>query len=444
MNNEIISDKLLVLGGSHKNDENATGGFGKAKEVLFFAWNYWEILSCPTSKDLYYVDSEMIGKEPIRHQKGNFTRGTIIKIKYDSKEYEAFWWKQNIKAFVRTCTTKCKIFLNDRELERLDARGKKYEYDIATLRINKSKPQDSMYIRINGITMFTWYMSVDIPATVTIDLKGKSIDLLASSRESIKSDYQRAFNKIVEGILTNPKSLVEKDDKIYIDKYIKREIEEFREVIVSEYNYEPELIQAVNVAVEACMSGEKSLIESTIEDIKDIDPEVAERLRMVVNGCYTSELGYSYVVHRYQNKNPAIDPTSPKAQVILHNWKLVVDELTKMYYPNLNYVVGFDFDPAVNASYTKGANAGSGIGTSDHICVNPTKIKQYSDALALGHWIFPKACHELAHVEIDNHNEYFCSTWAKFMESMGDNPRKWVNIFNQAKHEVSRINKNRK
>jgi hypothetical protein len=106
MDNNIISDKLLTLGGSFKDSETATGGFGKAKEVLFFCWGYWEIESRPTTKDSYYVSSEMINKEPIRKTQGSFKTGTLIKIKYESDSDSKDSWIANIKDFLKFCTMK--------------------------------------------------------------------------------------------------------------------------------------------------------------------------------------------------------------------------------------------------------------------------------------------------------------------------------------------------
>src|SRR3990167_5068098 len=39
---ETITDRLLTLGGTYK-EEGAVGGFGVAKELLFFAWPEWHI-----------------------------------------------------------------------------------------------------------------------------------------------------------------------------------------------------------------------------------------------------------------------------------------------------------------------------------------------------------------------------------------------------------------
>jgi HSP90 family molecular chaperone len=112
MTADIILNKLLVLGGTFKENANSTGGFGKAKEVLFFCWDEWQIDSRPTTKDRFFVSSEMIGKKPIEHLTGNYSRGTKIKIKFDPESDSVWKWSGDIKDFIKTCSTKCQIFLN--------------------------------------------------------------------------------------------------------------------------------------------------------------------------------------------------------------------------------------------------------------------------------------------------------------------------------------------
>ena len=75
MDSNIINNKLLTLGGSQK-DAGAVGGFGKAKEVLFFCHSEWSITSCPNKTTKYFINHQMIDKVPIRITKGEFNRGT--------------------------------------------------------------------------------------------------------------------------------------------------------------------------------------------------------------------------------------------------------------------------------------------------------------------------------------------------------------------------------
>ena len=105
----------------------------------------------------------------------------------------------------------------------------------------------------------------------------------------------------------------------------------------------------------------------------------------------------------------------------------------KKNHCDIKYTVGFTFDPNVNATLLQGS------ATGNNILINPTKVKQYSDAIGLGHWLFQKACHEITHFCIENHNENFSIRWGSLMEDMGNNPRKWSGIFNKAKQEAAII-----
>src|SRR5210317_1685107 len=43
MDKDIILNKLLVMGVSHKESDDAVGSFGHAKILLYFSWPEWEI-----------------------------------------------------------------------------------------------------------------------------------------------------------------------------------------------------------------------------------------------------------------------------------------------------------------------------------------------------------------------------------------------------------------
>jgi hypothetical protein len=431
MDDKIISDKLLVLGGSFKNSSECTGGFGKAKEVLFFAWDFWEIKSSPTSYDSYYVSSDMINREPIKHITGKTNKGTCIKIKYDYDDYSKSSWEDFITNFVKTCTVKASIFLNGDKLETLPAKGKKLDYDNFVLRVNKSGTDDVIYIRINGITMFSRYVSAQIPATVTVDLKGCSVDMLSSSRESLKYSYQREIDKIVENILVNPRSVLEKNNKLYVDKYIKRGLEKL--LVEIENTCDVLTGDLLKQSITSFIAGQKDAVNECIEDLKHINPELASKLELIINNEYPSELGYSYVVHRHNNKVPSIDPNSKKAKRIIHMWKTILDELTVLKYPGYEFIVGLDFNPSCNASYTKGCDLGN-LGTKDHICINPTRVKSLKTA-EMGTYLFFKACHELTHINRDYHNEYFLIDFETLLNELSNDPKKWFTLFQKAANE---------
>ncbi|MFA5397345.1 MAG: ATP-binding protein [Methanogenium sp.] len=441
MSAETIYDKLLTLGGSFKNNANSTGGFGKAKEILFFAWAEWSIESSPNKRNRYYVDSNMIGRAPIIKTTGQYKRGTTIRIKIDSITPNRLGgvdndieWKFRIQSFVSTCTTRCRITLNGEVLQVLPDRGMKLEFDIATLRVNKSHPTNRIYIRINGITMFSRYMRTEIPALVTVDLKGNSIDLLSSSRESLVSGRQTQLDNIIANTLTNPKTVLIQASEgcVRIDKYLASQVKAAISQIAN--HLDPTLAKkAIELSNIADILPTPELTDAVSAFIEEIDDELAIQLQLIINNQYESKLGYTYVVKRYHNKAPDINPEGNKAQTIIHCWKRIIDAVVEENKLATNYLVGLTFNPDVNASVTT-------IDNTRYVLINPNKVPKYGDALSLGMYLFPKACHELAHFEYENHNEDFSCLMGKYIESLGNNPRKWIKLFSAVKLEAKQLN----
>jgi hypothetical protein len=331
------------------------------------------------------------------------------------------------------------VYLNGEKIETLPARGKKYEYPHSILRINKSGNSERVYIRINGIVMFSRYVSMELPAMVTVDLIGKSIELLSSSRESMQYSHQREIDGIIENMLVNPRSMIEKSTKTVIDKYLKKVFQSIIDIANFKYGFESGYIAE---RVLSCMeSGDTDGVIRNMEELKESTPEIAEKLSVIINNEYISEMGYSYIVRRHKNKVPAIDPTTKKAKKIIHFWKIILDEIIKERYQDLEYVPGFDFDPSANGSYTKDSDAGRGIGKKDQICVNPTKIKSLKTA-ELGTQLFFLACHELSHKHRDYHNEYFLEEYEGNLKLLSDSPKKWFTLFSAAAEDFKRINAN--
>jgi hypothetical protein len=512
MDGFTIETKFLTLGETQKGNTNTdgelpVGGFGKAKEIVCFTWKYWSIESRPTSRDLFYVDSNMVGIEPMKHEHtkhASVNKGTTISIDYtNNKNYDKHDWIREIKFFVKTCTTKCEIFMNAEKLQTLPSRGTKKEYDLCTMTVNKSQKEFEagtgdftgydtsqgcqIFVRIGGITMFRRYMSTQIPALVTLDLKvgdvkNISLEMLNSSRESLQNKYQWKFDRIIEDILTNPrKTLYKRDDLVKIDRYamteavsikeehetkIKAEIEEeenhirqkeedlrkqvceglidfdteiqvFGEIEEQKEELEEKKSQtereviAVARVINAMANGDKYDIEYAIKEAEKINPNVGKMLRLTLDNVYTSDMGYTFVVHKYNDKKPDIDPKCAKAQTILHAWKTVVDEMMRRADIHIKYVVGFTFDP-----YTEAEFVPYFMGESQ-VLINPTKVEQYSDPEDLGFWLFFNAAHEITHNYISNHNEDFAIKMHDLLCQMSKNSSKWRGLFRKAKQESS-------
>lgn len=435
MSKETLVNKLLVLGGSEK-PAGATGGFGKAKEVLFFCWDTWRIITA-NGKKKCQVSSDMIGKAPIIEMDSKEV-GTSIMIKFPQVEgLDTKTWEQNIRFFVNSCSTNCKITLNDVELETMDRRGTRRELDWATIIVNKSIHSNKVFIRINGITMFYRYLHSELPALVMVDLKGNSIDILSSSRESMKSQYQRELDNLINDITSNPKSAIDNKPKKGFIKYDGCRIES---VITKIQSIAPEAAAEFKEII-------KQNTHSGITDYKAVERAVTTSLRTETAKQISEELGkqnisplgYEFIVKgeikRSGDLNMQIDVTSYKALKLMHYWKNIVLKVLQDNKIAGEFGVGFIFDDETNAECTT-------LNGKKYFLINPTIIKKTSDVMGIGMFMFPKACHEVAHLWESNHNETFTSAHGKLMEGMGTNFAEWKKLFYKTEEEVKARVKN--
>ena len=428
MTPDIIRDKLLTLGGSEK-AANSTGGFGKAKEILFFAWSQWSIGTSPNGKDSYRIDSNMIGKKPIEHVRTNCNRGTRIEIDFAESGYTRDKWENMTRAFVAYTTTRAKIYLNGRQLTTMEARGAKSEYDFCTVRVNKSKPAKVIIVRINGVPMFLNEIGVNLDATVMVDLKGNSTQILAANRDSLNYIYRYKLDSIISKFVKNPRSAADRiGEKIIFDEY-KAKVNKVRGIFhnISRTTENTQLIQKIAAVESNVVSGRNT--DELIEEIKEIDPDLGRKLQVIIKGEYESPLGYKFVVRRNNNARPVIDPLSNKAQTILHCWNRVIGELMTKHHPEVEYVVGLTYIPNAKATHVRY----NGV---SHFLINPVHVPKYGDYLSLGHYIFIEATHEVSHVNNEDHDENFTVEWSKLMENMGVEPRFWKKLFLEAKQEI--------
>lgn len=429
MTDETIQNKLLVLGGTQK-AAGSVGGFGKAKEVLFFTWDWWSITSSPNKKETFSVTSEMIGKESIEHRVASANRGTGIWIDYSGSGIARERWKSIIETYVYYTTTRAKIYLNNEELPTMDARGVKDEYDFCTVIVNKSNKTGTIIVRIHGIPMFLASSNKNIEATVMVDLKGDSTQMLAANRDSLNWTYKYKLESILEKFAKNPKSAVNKagNKPIVFDEYKSkaRKVSALFDKMLEKdgYNESAKIVSRIETGMKY---GEN--VDHMIEHVEKIDPDLGRKLRVIIKGQYVSPLGYTFVVKRDGNKRPRINPLCNKAQTILHCWHNIIEELMNKYYPGTEYVIGLTYEKTDRASYTV-------VDGVKHFLINPVEVPKYGDYLSLGNYVLIEATHEVSHVECDDHDEIFTGRWGNLMRAALNEPRKWKKLFLKAKQEI--------
>ncbi|MCK5342356.1 MAG: ATP-binding protein, partial [Candidatus Heimdallarchaeota archaeon] len=106
MDLDVLTHKLLTLGGTKK-ESGSVGGFGKAKEVLFFSWDEWFIDTGTDGETRYFISESMIGNEPIQIYKDKDKDvGTTIGITIEDGLFGGIYnWCGLFEEYVKLCTT---------------------------------------------------------------------------------------------------------------------------------------------------------------------------------------------------------------------------------------------------------------------------------------------------------------------------------------------------
>lgn len=195
---DTIESALLTLGGSHKTD-SSIGGFGKAKELLYFAWPQWEIHS---------NEHLIIGKGPqYRSKKETLHKGTISRIyvhnKLDSIDYF-------IKQYLNLCSfngDEISISFNGK---RFDIDGVKYGEKVYTidglgdLYRTDFSGIDRVIVQAHGLYMFSSHSVLD--KSYVFNITQPSYDCLTSNRDSFVGEWQDKFTRMIGKVAIDSES----------------------------------------------------------------------------------------------------------------------------------------------------------------------------------------------------------------------------------------------
>jgi len=192
MTREILVDKLLSLGGSGKGFQGTVGGFGKAKEVLYFCHNSYKILT-----GRFVVEGAGAG---YNLDEGSETfPGTSSTIVMDADHTEKL--TRAVKRFAAFSQWDGQITLNGETLAcNLRKGSPRREFKWGTVYTNKTF-SNAVIVRVGGIPMFSTWTEFD--RTVIIELKGASVETLTSNRDSLVWTHRNEFDRFLTDLITN-------------------------------------------------------------------------------------------------------------------------------------------------------------------------------------------------------------------------------------------------
>ena len=342
MSKEVLVGKLLALGASGKDFAGTVGGFGKAKEILYFCHMSYTIHTgsllvqgCGGSYNL---------------NDAPFIHGTESSILVEGDHTEELI--SQLKRFASQCQWKGELLLNGERLKTNLRKGaKRRELGWATIYTNKTFPH-RMIVRIDGKPMFSRY--VDIDRCVLVELSGDSSKFLTANRDSMPYEYRSKLEAFVDE-LTVDKSSALRDTPLTTYQHFEGCKQEYGGLNA---NAMRDLITAAYATVPQGSRKHEEENTGTLEvDQKpsyDDDTSVPAPTRSHGGYCI-----HEFVIKNNTGMTPPMHfvPTgfSAYSRRLVSIWIKCLLELHRLFEHTDTFAVGFIFDDEREAEFEEGA-----------------------------------------------------------------------------------------
>lgn len=203
MDQETLLGKFLMLGGTSKVDASgATGGFGKAKELIILPWLNWMV----SSRDLEIFG---IGMKHSKPKVVTPIQGTMIRVAMPADQHTT---EAAAVAFIKKCNLPQVKFRVNGKIVKADLSPDRRVEDLgADKGVIYHNPADRMsspqiLVRTNGLYSFGIGISSSVPGTVIFELTGKSTDHLTANRDGFRGSLRWEIERFVSKIAADTKS----------------------------------------------------------------------------------------------------------------------------------------------------------------------------------------------------------------------------------------------
>lgn len=206
---EILKEALLHVGGSWKANPDSEGGFGRAKELLFFAHPRWLI----RSQD-YFVEGSYIEYEIFDGNECPLFNGTEVVIQFEEDDVPFGEDLGHLaKRFIRECSLSCKVFVNGEKVVS-NYRGWKrvgsLSFGEVRAKRNKSNWGQLSVLGRSGLKMFSY--SVSVPADVVVQLNVPSVEVCTTNRDGLKYAFQEEVMNLLARVYERGGDVVQEDE----------------------------------------------------------------------------------------------------------------------------------------------------------------------------------------------------------------------------------------
>ena len=353
MSREVITSRLLSLGESGKNfADGAVGGFGKAKVILYFTHENYEI----HSGDLVVSGS---GSRYEISESPEFLSGTrsVITIAGDHvsdlvsacRKFASFaQWSGSLSLTVGDSCERLSCSL---------AKGsRRRDLDFGVVYTNLSM-RNCVVVRVNGIPMFTYWCSVD--RCVVVELFGPSCDYLTSNRDGLVDPFRSQLSDFITSLSV---------DNVSALKKVNPEYELFDGRLLSGVASK----SSSNSTDIPVYRDSDSLLVASFKNVKDpvsvsVDPVVSVQNNAGMRFFLKNETTLA-IPSYYRPDNGGFSGYSKK---LIVSWASVLRELHVLFEHCSVFSVGFLFSEDAEAQFESG---GRGL----IYFVNPAKVVEQS------------------------------------------------------------------
>lgn len=311
MDDSIMVNHLFQLGGSHKENANATGGFGAAKLILFFQHEWFKIVSFRNGKR-YEVSgcADSYSDFKVSDEDGKGTTVTIkfmpdysIKIDYKDNPYDTFSsFEYSAIEYITKCNFTANITWNGKKIEPTlpGTIFKTLDWCKVYFTPLENERTNYVHVRINGLMMFSIFVA-DMNRQVMIELSYSSLKCLTENRDGLKFTFRKeldaligTFNKDTESFSRlEGKTFTYQGEKSSFKFLCLKTIKEYKDNLLAKINAKIERCKELNLSDELAilMSNRHNFMENFQDNITDSAEKIAdaiESMTLTVSGIEDS------------------------------------------------------------------------------------------------------------------------------------------------------------
>lgn len=225
MDEEVIRNRLLVMGGTFKPNPDAIGDFGHAKILIYFSWGSYEIITNSLrvrGKSNRYSIEQLDPAEVIK--------GTASTIQIEKKQ-DYVKIQASLEGYFASCGTDVRVIAvhlkEDGAIETKDVQqGLKPVLRIPMNKeafqtfIGEQVNQDGygnnyVFVRSNGVLMFRRYCS-SLKKPMIVETKLKASTLFTQNRDSFKREHQEQFSDLLNRLSNDNVSSISAEFQSFI------------------------------------------------------------------------------------------------------------------------------------------------------------------------------------------------------------------------------------